>query len=183
MHNLKAISRWAEHVLISLDIPYCPPAELRINTRARTRYGQCRKTPEGFSINISEVLLKNSSDLRALQTTLLHELLHTCPGCMNHGPLWQYYADKVNAATGLHISTTVDFSREYGLPDLRKEKTPVYRYLLYCPHCDQQWPYQKRSKAITYPALYACPDCNTPLRSRPLSADESVHYSTQSTEK
>ena len=38
--------------------------------------------------------------------TLAHEVLHTCPGCRNHGALWKEYAARMNGAYGYAISRT-----------------------------------------------------------------------------
>lgn len=167
MHNLQKCLRWAEKTLTSLNIPFEHPVEVTVNTRAKSRYGQCQKRPEGFKINISEVLVRDSSDIRALDETMLHELLHTCPGCQNHGKLWKYYAERVSQKTGLHITTTSDYHKKYGIPDERKKtarKAPVYRYIQYCPCCGQKWFYQRCTDGIRHPENYRCGKCKVPLK-------------------
>ena len=70
--------------LKDLDIPVSnkiDPAP-RINTRAKRRLGCCIYNEKGFLIEVSARVLEDPALLRQ---TLIHELLHTCPGCRNHG--------------------------------------------------------------------------------------------------
>lgn len=166
MHNLQKELRWAEKVLKSLNIPFIHPIEVTVNTRAKSRYGQCRKSADGYHINISEVLMRDSSDIRALDATLLHELIHTCPGCMNHGELWKTYGYRVYEKTGLEIERTSDYEKLYGIRlEKPKEQVESYKYGVYCPKCGHKWFYKRRSKAVLHPELYRCPDCKVTLRS------------------
>ncbi len=57
-----------------------------INTRAQRRLGCCVHREGRYTIQVSQCVL---DDPRLLRTTLAHELLHTCPGCLNHGPAWK----------------------------------------------------------------------------------------------
>ena len=60
--------------------------ELTVNPRIRSRFGSCRKLADrSFRIELSSRILEGSD--RDVETVLLHELLHTCPRCMNHGKL------------------------------------------------------------------------------------------------
>ena len=74
-----------------------------INYRAKSRWGQCQRKGSGYYINISDRLLQDDVPIKALKDTIIHEILHTCNGCMNHGTTWKNYADKVNKAYGYNI--------------------------------------------------------------------------------
>lgn len=71
--------------LDSLGIKYGRVSNWTVNTRAKSRLGQCRKIGEGlFDINISDALLKEDVDNQITLNTIIHELLHTVPGCFTH---------------------------------------------------------------------------------------------------
>ena len=119
-----------------------------INTRARTRFGCCRRLPEGFRIELSAFLL--DGDESVIRQTLAHEVLHTCPGCSNHGPVWQRWADLMNRTCGYRIRRT-DSPEALGLADTR----PV-RWLVVCSSCGKEIPRMKRSPLVTHPERYRC---------------------------
>ena len=64
--------------------------QVRLNTRAKKRYGRCICKNGWYEIELSAHLVHADSSF--VYTVLAHEVLHTCPGCMNHGPLWKQYA-------------------------------------------------------------------------------------------
>ena len=39
---------------------------------------------------------KDEIDDNATKTTIIHEILHSCEKCMNHGPEWKKLAELVN---------------------------------------------------------------------------------------
>ena len=82
--------------LISVGIPVSPNIKgLRINTRTKKRLGCCQKEKrqgqhEAYIIEISKnVLSCREEDIRMI---MAHELIHTCPGCFDHGKKWKKYA-------------------------------------------------------------------------------------------
>ena len=130
---------------------------VRVNRRAVTRFGCCiRQKDGGFVVELTHRLL-DASDRACLQT-LAHEVLHTCPGCRNHGPLWRTYAGQMNAAFGYAISRTGTCG-ELGVPDER----PV-RYLLVCSRCGREFPRMKASPLVRHPERYRCRCGGTLLR-------------------
>lgn len=119
-----------------------------VNRRARTRFGCCR-TQEGIhTIEVTAILL--DADETALRQVLAHEVLHTCPGCANHGARWKGYAERMNALYGYDIHRT-DSHRQLGLSDDR----PV-RWLVVCRSCGKQMPRMKRSPLVNHPERYRC---------------------------
>ena len=68
-----------------------------INTRAQRRLGCCICREGRYTIQVSQSVLDDPQLLRA---TLAHELLHTCPGCLNHGAAWKAYAKTVGEPLG-----------------------------------------------------------------------------------
>ena len=135
----------------SLGIPVSGRIDphVKINRRAVTRFGCCtRRKDGGFTIELTHRLLEGTD--RACLQTLAHEVLHTCPGCRNHGSLWRNYAGRMNAAYGYAISRTGTCG-ELGVPDLR----PV-RHLVVCTRCGQEFPRTKASPLVLHPERYRC---------------------------
>lgn len=129
--------------------------QVEVNTRAQRRLGCCVCREGRFTIQVSARLLEDAPLLRA---TLLHELLHTCYGCQNHGKRWKAYAQRVGEALGVEITRTVPL--EGPAQPLRQE--PV-KYLLQCQSCGRLIPRRRLSKAVKYPSRYRCP-CGGKLR-------------------
>lgn len=70
--------------------------QVRVNTRAKKRYGRCIFRDGRYEIELSARL--QAADSSVVHTVLAHEVLHTCPGCMNHGARWKQYAAKMGGA-------------------------------------------------------------------------------------
>ncbi len=47
-----------------------------------------------------------------------------------------------------------------------------YKYVAYCPECDERWYRKKKSKLIKQPNKYRCKNCEVGLKSRELSEEE-----------
>lgn len=122
--------------------------EVAVNRRAAARFGCCRRQGEGYQIELSDRLLEAGEG--ACCQTLAHELLHTCPGCQNHGPRWKSYAQRMNAAYGYHIART-DTCEALGVPDRR----PV-RHLVVCDQCGLEYRRAKASRLVQHPERYRC---------------------------
>ncbi len=70
---------------------------IEINTRAKSRWGQCKTVKTGvFDIEISARLLDDNVDDLAAKNTIIHELLHTVKGCHGHTGKWKILAEYVN---------------------------------------------------------------------------------------
>ena len=129
--------------------------QVEVNTRAQRRLGCCVYRDGAFTIEVSARILEDS---QLFKVTLLHELLHTCYGCQNHGKRWKAYAQKVGEALGVEITRTVQLE---GQPQrLRQEEV---KYLLQCQSCGRVIPRKRMSKAVKYPSRYRCP-CGGKLR-------------------
>ena len=76
--------------------------EIKINSRAKSRWGRCsyNRLTDSYTIEISDRLVADNVDDMALANTLAHEMLHTVKGCMNHGAEWKAYADVMNTEYG-----------------------------------------------------------------------------------
>lgn len=134
---------------------------VRLNTRAKKRFGCCigsRKS--GFVIELSAAL--PAAGRAVCLQTLAHEVLHTCPGCQNHGPQWKTYAARMNAACGYHIHR-LDKPEALGV-QLPPAAPPHYRWRVTCQRCGRQFYRQKASPLIRRPSAYRCAGCGGRLR-------------------
>lgn len=135
----------------SLSIPISKniSPEVMVNSRARRRLGCCRKAGGHFFIEVSSSLLCEEARLRQ---TLVHELLHTCPGCQNHGERWKTYASVVNAAWGMEISRLAP-PNENEPARLRHD---TVKYILICERCGKQFPRTRLCPLVRHPERYRC---------------------------
>ncbi len=130
-----------------------------VNRRAVTRFGCCICKDGRFTIELTARLL--DAPEQACRQTLAHEILHTCPGCRNHGPRWKHYAQRMNAAYGYQIQRTDNYDA-LGIQDHR----PV-RYYVVCQRCGRRIPRMKRSPLVDHPGRYRCA-CGGVLRVEPV---------------
>lgn len=129
---------------------------VRLNRRARTRFGCCVRKEGRYTIELSARLAEQGAEDAVLQV-LAHEVLHTCYGCSNHGERWKGYAKLMNDAYGYHIRRTDNYE-ELGIEDDR----PV-RWWVVCGKCGRRIPRMKRSPLVDHPERYRC-TCGGVLR-------------------
>ena len=145
----------------TLQIPYGNITNLTINCRAKYRWGQCSHLPNGnYAISISTDLIEPDS-VEGLKNTLMHEILHTIKGCMNHGTNWKQWADLVNSQLGYDVKRT-NSAEELNVN--REPRTRQIRYKLECTCCGGTVCREKMTRAIKYPHLYKCGKCGGELR-------------------
>ena len=155
MKDLQKLADECQADLISIDIPYGRVKLWVINYRSKARWGLCKKRPDGyFEIEIAEALLQDGVSDIAAKNTIIHELLHTCPGCLKHTGRWKMYADKVNRLLPQYHIKRITSTEEKGVEDRRK--TPVYRYILRCAACGKEIKRQKKTAVVEHPEYYRC---------------------------
>ncbi len=137
----KKIILSAEEKLDRLGIKYGVIDSWRINARAKKRFGQCKNSRGVFAIEISDRIFEAGD--RAVEEVIMHELLHSCEGCMNHGALWKKYADMANREFGFHISATAS-DVQYGIDGGMEEKE--YKYIFRCAECKRTQGYYKKCR-------------------------------------
>ena len=120
-----------------------------VNTRAKRRLGCCIRREGRFTIQVSQSIL---GDPQLLRATLVHELLHTCYGCQNHGKRWKAYAQTAGEALGLSITRTVKAEGES--QPLRREEM---KYFLRCEQCGAVIGRYRMCKLVKYPGATAAP--------------------------
>jgi predicted SprT family Zn-dependent metalloprotease len=119
-----------------------------INTRAKGRFGQCKKRSGKFLIEVSKFLEQAGEE--AVKQTLAHEILHTSPDCFNHKYIWQTYASKMNRAYGYDISRT-DSCANLGIVSPKKRN-----YVIICEKCGRETVRERPSKLTEQLERYKC---------------------------
>lgn len=138
--------------------------DVRINQRARSRFGCCKKiqTPTlkgqsakpgeaSYIIEISKAL--SAAPEESIKEVLAHEVLHTTPGGYKHTGNWKNYAKLMNKGFGYQIKRT-NSPESLGVT-LAKER-PAAKYLIVCQNCGLTMERARKSKVIKQPSLYRC---------------------------
>lgn len=161
MKNLNVLFEQAMYIVESCGIETGDIANVTINTRAKSRWGQCRRIGGRYYINISNRILADEVDTHATMETIIHEILHTCYGCMNHGKEWKRLANIITKETGFQITRTSS-AEKFGLEnDVRKVRE---NYVFVCEKCGQVITRDRRSKFVQNYHMYHCGKCGGELR-------------------
>ena len=156
MRDLIVYAALCEKLLEEAGIDFGRVREYKVNTRATGRWGQCRKEEDGFVIEISSVLLDERNPEKALMETILHELLHTCEGCQNHGAEWKSLAGTLNERYGLNIKGRHS-AKEKGIVVETRKKNIAHQFV--CNNCGAVIERQRESKFTRNHRLYRCSKC------------------------
>lgn len=148
MRNLMEYANFCMEMLDEIAVPYRKVETFTVNTRA-SRWGLCSLRDGKFYIQINVTLLDERNGEDGLINTLLHELLHTCPGCMNHGPNWKYYAERVRKIYGYDIKRTSDNDEKEVTTGNLNYKRREYKYFIYCEKCGKLMARRKRACHLT----------------------------------
>ena len=168
MRNLEQYAFECMRELDAIGIEYGIVTEFVVNTRAKSRWGQCCVVPNGYSININIALLDEESSINGLKEVIIHELLHTCDGCMNHGKKWKMLASKVNGVYGYNVkraqsASEIGVSPEYErLINARREES--IKYVIVCTECGKKYRRKRMCGVVKNPENYACGYCGGSLR-------------------
>lgn len=121
-------------------------------TRATQTFGNCQKNEKDFTISLSKYFIDNDS--HEVMETLLHEVLHTINGCMNHGAQWKAAASLVNEAFSYNITRLSSHEMV-----LLKDNTsaPHNKYAIVCESCGATEYRQRKCKIVTSPKTFSCP--------------------------
>lgn len=130
MRNLNEYAMECMNELDVINVPYVEPVSWIVNTRANRFFGLCSLRNGQYHISIAARLLKDDVDEMALKTVIIHELLHTIRGCMNHGREWKRWAAKVNYEYGYQVERTAK-----GYYDKYNVEKPEYKYAVRCEKC------------------------------------------------
>jgi predicted SprT family Zn-dependent metalloprotease len=162
MRNIEEVVYNCCKKLDAIGIEHGIIVAVSINTRAKNRWGQCKRRSDGrYEINISSRLMSENVDLIHLETTVIHEILHTCAGCMNHGKMWKALAEKVNREYGYNIKRATS-SEEKGIEPVQTVR--VIRYKFVCVGCGGIIERQRSSNFTKHPERFRCGKCHCRLQ-------------------
>ncbi len=149
-----------------LGIQLGPVTSWSINTRAKSRWGLCTRHPDGtYSIEIAESLLADDRiSEQSCKETMIHELLHTCKGCMRHTGTWKRYAEVINAYYGYHIKRVTE-GAEKGVENY-EGTAEQYKYVFTCGNCGATIYRKRDSKFTRNYRHYGCARCGAVAWSR-----------------
>ena len=149
---------------------------LEINNRALKRLGRCEsKSGNRYVIQINEFHNKLSPATNVMNT-LIHELLHSLPNCMNHGEIWKRYANKYNRVHGTTISRTSPLDGNYKKfkeeIDKQRGNTQHKNHSVYsdgkhkvtCSKCNKSWYYERAGRVVKLAMQnkkLVCPNCGS----------------------
>lgn len=179
-HNNEELKRYIAHIdhpllqktvlqvendLDRLQIPYGKIISITVNSRFTRRYGcavRCPVSPEEngsdlhsapfFRIEVSSVFFEPGVPVSGLYENLIHEYLHTIPGCMNHGTLWKKYASYVNSRLHTRISATTS-PAVLGLEEITQKRAC---FILECTRCHRQITRSRMCPTVAHPEHYRC---------------------------
>lgn len=128
-----------------------------INSRAKNRWGQTRRVMNSrydsiFSIDISDRLLHDNVSDEAAKETIIHEIIHTIPGCFDHGRQWQIAAEKINAKYPKYNIKRTNSPEEKGIQVTNDD----YKYIVSCDVCHKEYGYNRAAKVIKNPNHFRC---------------------------
>lgn len=149
-HLLKVVTSEARKAGVPVSAQIDP--HIVINTRAKKRLGQCRKEKNGFVIELSARLL--DAPEKSCRQTIAHELIHTCPGCMNHGDRFRKYAYIMNTCWGYDISRTADPGK-LGIKSAEEQNRQA-KYVIVCQSCGARVYRMKKTAVTEHPERYRC---------------------------
>ena len=145
MKDLNEIFNNALKICDVCGIPYGEIERIVPYSGRANIWGRCSKhcLTNRFVIEISKKLLDENVSYEATITTVLHEIIHTAPGCFKHTGLWKQYAEKVNAMTGFNIKRTSSYE-EKGISEevANINRLPV-KYIVTCENCGHDNYYRK----------------------------------------
>ena len=123
------------------------------NSRATSRWGLCKRVGSKFIIEISVILLEDDVSDFATESTMLHELLHTCKYCQNHGNEWKNLAARVNAKYGYNIKRTTSYE-ELGIQ--KSNYVEDAKHKITCKSCGHTIYRKRESNLIKHTERYRC---------------------------
>lgn len=133
-------------ILDSLDIEYGPVRSVTVNTRAKTRWGQCRhsKFEDIYDIEICSRLLAPDVSYTDVMDTVLHELLHCHKDRMCHTGEWKRCAELVNLRYGYDIQRAASSAEK----NIANDRLSTAKYIVTCNGCGSVSGYLKKGKIV-----------------------------------
>ena len=146
--RLKEYFENAKMILDKLGIEYGNVTDVSVNTRAKSRWGQCiyDKASDSYRITINSLLLDETVSYKAVMDTVIHELLHCHKDRFCHTGEWKRCANLVNMRFGYNIKRTTSAAEKNIEPSALS--TGEVKYVVTCECCGASSKYKRRSKIV-----------------------------------
>lgn len=108
-------------------------------TKKRTAYSSC---DDRYTIMLNKDFMKHCKP-EEVHCTIMHEVIHTAPDCMNHGHEWKAIAGMVNK----HYDF-LPISRTSSYDDWSKHSALTAKYVATCLYCGHAYSWERSSKAF-----------------------------------
>ena len=150
---------WRKY-LLDIHIPLGYTERIYVNDRLTSSWGRCSRKRNRYTgyispfvIDISERLVSRMDDTEGLDLVIIHELLHTCPGCLNHGSQWKSWGRWVERHYG-HSVSRLSSAEELGVDE--QQFIDKGYYACKCSECGNIITRKSLSKFIQHPEWYRC---------------------------
>lgn len=119
---------------------------VKINSKRAKSLGRCStRDKKHYTITINSYHLK-LSPASEVHNTIMHEVIHSLPGCMNHGPKWKAAASKVNH---YYDFPTITRCAEVGQKEEFSDYVnATYKYIVECQSCHSKFRFMRKSKTV-----------------------------------
>lgn len=158
---MKDLNKLLDSALAMCDevgIPYGTIKEIKLNNRLSRAWGRCltsdgRKT---FWIEIQGKFAKDEfSTDKAVIAVIIHEIIHTCEGCWNHGSLFMEYGKRITDRFGIKVAAT-DSPENLTVDSIAWNQSKRYAV-----KCSCHTIYKDRMcDLIRFPHIYKCKRCH-----------------------
>lgn len=142
---------YAKSILSSCYLKFNPPKIVKVRiSKARSYWAQIKHIDEDrYELAVSNVfddIVNEQLFYNRLTSCMIHELIHTIPGCWNHGKIFKKIANKVNTRFPEYQIQTSTYDTDYGIP----ETVQIIRYVVTCKNCGAESKYTRRPKIWSY---------------------------------
>jgi hypothetical protein len=153
----------ANKILSEVYPKYNKPTLCKIKIgKSRTNWASIKRLGSTFELTVSDVfnlIPECKEPISKLEGTMIHELIHTIPNCMNHGNKFKAVAALVNCRYREYNITRCTPFRDYGIESIDIVRKSSKLYKVTCDHCHRVWDYHRRPKWINHANLAECPYC------------------------
>lgn len=132
-------------------------------TKARSYWANISRIPNQIINSDNEYLIKigslfacikdQESRIRRLEECIIHEFIHTIPGCFNHGHKFKKIASAINLRFPKYNIQTRTAAEDFGIVI----SEPIKRYAITCKHCGKVFYYSRKPKYDL--SKYYCNHC------------------------